>query len=90
MKIVAFLTKGQESITLREQGRRKGNSMRGLPDSAILGTYGRVKHMNHKNRPSAKECQATADLLNNMIEKAVAVIFRIHEKKGQHAESQES
>ena len=71
MEIVAFLTKGQESITLREQGRRKGNSMRGLPDSAILGTYGRMKHMRHKRRRSAKDYQATADFLNNMINKAI-------------------
>ena len=71
MEIVAFLTKGQESITLREQGRRKGNSMRGLPDSAILGTYGRMKHMRHKRRRSAKEYQATADFLNNIINKAI-------------------
>ena len=81
MEIVAFLTKGQEGATLTKQGRRKGNSMRGLPDSAILGTYGRVKHMSHKRRHSAKEYQATADLLNNMVEKAVSVIFRIHKKK---------
>ena len=67
MKIVAFLTKGQESITLREQGRRKGNSMRGLPDSAILGTYGRMKHMRHKRRRSAKDYQATADFLNSIL-----------------------
>jgi len=33
-----------------EQGRRKGNSMRGLPDSAVIGTY---KHLTHKKRPSA-------------------------------------
>ena len=71
MEIIAFLTKGQESITLREQGRRKGNSMRGLPDSAILGTYGRMKHMRHKRRRSAKDYQATADFLNNMINKAI-------------------
>jgi hypothetical protein len=81
MKIIAFLTKGQEGAILTKQGRRKGNSMRGLPDSAILGTYGRMKHMSHKKRHSAKEYQATADLLNNMVEKAVAMIFRIHEKK---------
>lgn len=71
MEIIAFLTKGQESVILREQGRRKGNSMRGLPDSAILGTYGRMKHMRHKNRHSAKDYQATADFLNNMINKAI-------------------
>ena len=71
MEIVAYLTKGQESDTLREQGRRKGNSMRGLPDSAILGTYGRMKHMRHKRRRSAKEYQATADFLNNIINKAI-------------------
>jgi len=44
-----------------EQGRRKGNSMRGLPDSAILGTYGRMKHMNHKSRRNAKDYQATGE-----------------------------
>lgn len=71
MEIIAFLTKGQESVILREQGRRKGNSMRGLPDSAILGTYGRMKHMRHKRRRSAKDYQATADFLNNMINKAI-------------------
>lgn len=79
MEIVAFLTKGQESIILREQGRRKGNSMRGLPNSAILGTYGRMKHMRHKSRHSAKEYQATADFLNNMINKAIQKQL---EKKG--------
>jgi hypothetical protein len=71
MEIVAFLTKGQEGATLREQGNRKGNSMRGLPDSAILGTYGRMKHARHKRRRSAKDYQATADFLNNMINKAI-------------------
>jgi hypothetical protein len=71
MEIIAFLTKSQEGATLREQGKRKGNSMRGLPDSAILGTYGRMKHMRHKNRHSAKDYQATADFLNNMINKAI-------------------
>ena len=72
MEIVAFLTKGQESITLREQGRRKGNSMRGLPDSAILGTYGRMKHAgNKRNRRSAKDYQETADFLNALINKAI-------------------
>jgi len=71
MEIIAFLTKSQEGATLREQGKRKGNSMRGLPDSAILGTYGRMKHMRHKRRRSAKDYQATADFLNNMINKAI-------------------
>ncbi len=71
MEIIAFLTKSQEGATLREQGKRKGNSMRGLPDSAILGTYGRIKHARHKRRRSAKDYQATADLLNNMINKAI-------------------
>jgi hypothetical protein len=46
-----------------EQGRRKGNSMKGLPDSAILGTYGRMKHMNHKGRRNAKDYQATGEFL---------------------------
>ena len=54
-----------------EQGRRKGNSMKGLPDSAILGTYGRMKHMKHKSRRNAKDYQATADFLNHMINKAI-------------------
>ena len=80
MEIVFFLTKGQEGDTLREQGKRKGKSMKGLPDSAIVGTYGRVKHMSHKRRHSAKEYQATADFLNNiinnMINKAMQKIFR--------------
>jgi len=71
MEIVAFLTKSQEGATLTKQGRRKGNSMRGLPDSAILGTYGRMKHARHKRRRSAKDYQATADFLNNMINKAI-------------------
>jgi hypothetical protein len=71
MKIVAFLTKGQEGANLTKQGRRKGNSMRGLPDSAILGTYGRMKHMRRKRRRSAKDYQATADFLNNIINKAI-------------------
>ena len=71
MEIVAFLTKGQEGATLTKQGRRKGNSMRGLPDSAILGTYGRMKHARHKRRRSAKDYQATADFLNNIINKAI-------------------
>jgi len=71
MEIVAFLTKGQEGAIRTKQGRRKGDSMRGLPDSAILGTYGRMKHMRRKSRHSAKEYQATADFLNNMINKAI-------------------
>ena len=71
MKIVAFLTKGQEGATLTKQGRRKGNSMRGLPDSAILGTYGRMKHARRKRRRSVKDYQATADFLNNIINKAI-------------------
>lgn len=87
MEIVAFLTKSQESNILREQGRRKGNSMRGLPDSAIIGTYGRMKHARHKRRRSAKDYQATADFLNNILNKAIEKQL---EKKGQHAESQES
>ena len=62
-----------------EQGKRKGNSMRGLPDSAIVGTYGRMKHMKHKSRRSAKDYQATADFLNNMINKAIQKQL---EKKG--------
>ena len=79
MEIVAFLTKGQEGATLMKQGKRKGNSMRGLPDSAIVGTYGRMKHMKHKSRRSAKDYQATADFLNNMINKAIQKQL---EKKG--------
>ena len=71
MKIVAFLTKSQEGATLTKQGRRKGNLMRGLPDSAILGTYGRMKHARRKRRRSAKDYQATADFLNNIINKAI-------------------
>jgi hypothetical protein len=67
MKIVAFLTKGQEGATLTKQGRRKGNSMRGLPDSAILGTYGRMKHARRKRRRSVKDYQATADFLNSIL-----------------------
>ena len=51
-----------------EQGKRKGNSMRGLPDSAILGTYGRMKHAgNKRHRRSAKDYQATADFLNSIL-----------------------
>ena len=45
--------------------------MKALPDSAILGTYGRMKHMRNKKRRSAKDYQATADFLNNMINKAI-------------------
>ena len=71
MEIIAFLTKGQESAILTKQGRRKGNSMRGLHDSAILGTYGRMKHKRHKKYRSVKYYQATADFLNNMINKAI-------------------
>jgi hypothetical protein len=71
MKIVAFLTKSQEGANLTKQGRRKGNSMRGLPDSAILGTYGRMKHARRKRRRSVKDYQATADFLNNIINKAI-------------------
>jgi hypothetical protein len=37
--------------------------MKGLPDSAILGTYGRMKHMNHKSRRNAKDYQATGEFL---------------------------
>ena len=67
MEIVAFLTKGQEGAILTKQGRRKGNSMRGLPDSAILGTYGRMKHARRKRRRSVKDYQATADFLNSIL-----------------------
>ncbi len=67
MEIVAFLTKGQEGATLTKQGRRKGNSMRGLPDSAILGTYGRIKHARHKRRRSAKDYQTTGEFLFSFI-----------------------
>ena len=64
MEIIAFLTKSQESAILTKQGRRKGNSMRGLPDSAILGTYGRMKHAGKKrHRRSAKDYQATGEFL---------------------------
>jgi hypothetical protein len=45
--------------------------MKGLPDSAVLGTYGRMKHMKNKKRRSVKDYQATADFLNNMINKAI-------------------
>jgi hypothetical protein len=45
--------------------------MKGLPDSAVLGTYGRMKHMKNKKRRSAKDYQATADFLNNMINRAI-------------------
>ena len=72
MEIIAFLTKSQESAILTKQGRRKGNSMRGLPDSAILGTYGRMKHAgNKRHRRSAKDYQETADFLNALINKAI-------------------
>ena len=37
--------------------------MKGLPDSAIVGTYGRMKHAGHKSRRSAKDYQATGDFL---------------------------
>ena len=67
MEIVAFLTKGQEGAILTKQGKRKGNSMRGIPDSAILGTYGRIKHVGRKKRHSAKDYQPLADYLNKMI-----------------------
>ena len=65
------MTKSQEGAILMEQGKRKGNSMKGLPDSAILGTYGRMKHMSHKKRHNAKDYKATADFLNAMINKAI-------------------
>lgn len=65
------MTKSQESAILMEQGKRKGNSMKGLPDSAIVGTYGRMKHMSHKKRHNAKDYKATADFLNAMINKAI-------------------
>ena len=68
MEIVAFLTKGQEGATLTKQGRRKGNSMRGLPDSAILGTYGRIKHGKNK-RKGRRGDEGTADLINDYIER---------------------
>jgi len=45
--------------------------MKGLPDSAVLGTYGRMKHMKNKKRRSAKDYKATADFLNNMINRAI-------------------
>lgn len=66
------MTKSQEGAILMEQGKRKGNSMRGLPDSAILGTYGRMKHAgNKRHRRSAKDYQETADFLNALINKAI-------------------
>ena len=66
------MTKSQEDAILMEQGKRKGNSMRGLPDSAILGTYGRMKHAgNKRHRRSAKDYQETADFLNALINKAI-------------------
>ena len=68
MKIVAFLTKGQEGANLTKQGRRKGNSMRGLPDSAILGTYGRIKHRKNKGKGRRGD-EGTADLINDYIER---------------------
>jgi hypothetical protein len=71
MEIVAFLTKSQEGANLTKQGRRKGNSMRGLPDSAILGTYGRMKHARHKKYRSAKDYKATADFLNSILIKLI-------------------
>jgi hypothetical protein len=67
MEIVAFLTKSQEGATLMKQGNRKGNSMRGLPDSAILGTYGRIKHRKNKHRSRAND--GTVDFLNDYIER---------------------
>lgn len=66
------MTKSQEGAILMEQGKRKGNSMKGLPDSAILGTYGRMKHAgNKRHRRSAKDYQETADFLNALINKAI-------------------
>jgi hypothetical protein len=41
--------------------------MRYLPDSAILGTYGRIKHVGRKKRHSTKDYQPLADYLNKMI-----------------------
>ena len=66
------MTKSQEDAILMEQGKRKGDSMKGLPDSAILGTYGRMKHAgNKRHRRSAKDYQETADFLNSLINKAI-------------------
>ena len=42
--------------------------MRGLPDSAVVGTYKRVKRIGSKSRgTSIKQCNREADLLNSMI-----------------------
>ena len=42
--------------------------MRGLPDSAVVGTYKRVKRIGSKSRGnSIKQCNREADLLNSMI-----------------------
>ena len=43
--------------------------MKGLPDSAIVGTYKRAKRVGHKRpvKGTAKKNQQTADALNSMI-----------------------
>lgn len=42
--------------------------MRGLPDSAVVGTYKRAKRIGKKSRGnSVKQCQREADLLNSMV-----------------------
>lgn len=43
--------------------------MRYLPDSAILGTYGRMKHRRNKHRSRAND--GTVDFLNNYIERLI-------------------
>jgi hypothetical protein len=52
---------------LNLSSKRKGKEMRGLPDSAVVGTYKRVKRIGKSRKATAKQCQREADLLNSMI-----------------------
>ena len=54
--------------TLNSSSKRKGREMRGLPDSAVVGTYKRAKRIGGKSRgANAKQCQREAELLNSML-----------------------
>lgn len=55
-------------VRLTSSSKRKGKEMRGLPDSAVVGTYKRVKRIGKSRGATAKQCKREAELLNSMIE----------------------
>lgn len=62
------MTNVRKVAILTSSSKRKGKEMRGLPDSAVVGTYKRAKRIGKKSRGnSVKQCQREADLLNSMI-----------------------